>query len=81
MASSCLIPLGAGLISIKRVDTSADIPVCVSLVFFYQQLGGAIFVSVGENVSGQKFIAGLTRVIDENYRQHRCHRPTPHRPS
>ncbi|KAJ5951537.1 uncharacterized protein N7479_009950 [Penicillium vulpinum] len=97
MASSCLMPLGAGLISTWRVDTSVgiwigyqivlgfgiglgmqhaaiavqtvlqprDIPVAVSLVFFWQQLGGAIFVSVGENVFGQKLIAGLTRVIDD----------------
>lgn len=97
MASSCLMPIGAGLISTWRVDTSSsmwigyqivlgfgiglgmqhaaiavqtvleprDIPVGVSLVFFCQQLGGAIFVSVGENVFGQKLLAGLARVIDD----------------
>ncbi|CAI7596834.1 unnamed protein product [Penicillium discolor] len=97
MASSCLMPIGAGLISTWRVDTSSgmwigyqiilgfgiglgmqhaaiavqtvleprDIPVGVSLVFFCQQLGGAIFVSVGENVFGQKLLAGLTPVIDD----------------
>ncbi|KAJ5852695.1 MFS general substrate transporter [Penicillium soppii] len=27
--------------------------------------GGAIFVSVGENVFGQKLLAGLNRVIDD----------------
>ncbi|KAJ5588578.1 MFS general substrate transporter [Penicillium hordei] len=91
------MPVGAGLISTWRVDTSSgiwigyqiilgfriglgmqhatiavptvleprDIPVGFSLVFFCQQLGGAIFASVGENVFGQKTLAGLTRVIDD----------------
>ncbi|OJJ97023.1 hypothetical protein ASPACDRAFT_81137 [Aspergillus aculeatus ATCC 16872] len=97
IASSCLMPLGAGLISTWHVDTSAgmwigyqiilgfgiglgmqhaaiavqtvlqprDIPVGVSLVFFCQQLGGTIFVSVGENVFDHKLIAGLTHVLDD----------------
>ncbi|EAU33525.1 predicted protein [Aspergillus terreus NIH2624] len=97
MASSCLMPLGTGLISTWRVDTSSgmwigyqiilgfgiglgmqhaaiavqtvlpppDVPVAVSLVFFCQQLGGTIFVSVGENIFSQNLIAGLTRVIHD----------------
>ncbi|KAJ5410692.1 uncharacterized protein N7487_005051 [Penicillium crustosum] len=97
IASSCLMPIGAGLISTWRVNTSSgmwigyqiilgfgiglgmqhaaiavqtvleprDIPVGVSLVFFCQQLGGAIFVSVGENIFSQKLLAGLTRAIDD----------------
>ncbi|KAJ5506982.1 hypothetical protein N7453_005939 [Penicillium expansum] len=68
-----LIILGFGIglgmqhaaIAVQTVLQPRDIPVGVSLVFFCQQLGGAIFVSVGENVFGQKLIAGLTRVIDD----------------
>ncbi|GAB1215127.1 hypothetical protein ATERTT37_004313 [Aspergillus terreus] len=97
MASSCLMPLGTGLISTWRIDTSSgmwigyqiilgfgiglgmqhaaiavqtvlpppEVPVAVSLVFFCQQLGGTIFVSVGENIFSQNLIAGLTRVIHD----------------
>ena len=95
MASSCLISIGAGLISTFKVNTSTgmwigyqiilgfgiglglqhgpiavqtvlepkDVPMGVSLVFFCQQLGGAIFVSVGQNVFDNKLIAGLTSVV------------------
>jgi hypothetical protein len=34
----------------------------ISLVFFCQQLGGAIFVSVGQNVFNTKLISGLTSI-------------------
>lgn len=95
MASSCLLPVGAGLISTFKVDTSIgmwigyqiilgfaiglglqhgpiavqtvleprDIPMGVALVFFCQQLGGAIFISVGQNVLNTKLVAGLTDVV------------------
>jgi MFS family permease len=95
MASSCLISIGAGLISTFKVNTSTgmwigyqiilgfgiglglqhgpiavqtvlepkDVPMGVSLVFFCQQLGGAIFVSVGQNVFDNKLISGLTSVV------------------
>ncbi|GFF77751.1 putative HC-toxin efflux carrier TOXA [Aspergillus lentulus] len=97
MASSCLLPVGAGLVSTFKVDSGSgmwigyqiilgfgiclgmqhasvavqvvlqpwDVPMGVSLVFFCQQLGGAIFVSVGQNVFDQKLIAGLTSVVDD----------------
>ncbi|RAK79022.1 MDR family MFS transporter [Aspergillus fijiensis CBS 313.89] len=52
-------------IAVQTVLQPRDIPVGVSLVFFCQQLGGAIFVSVGENVFDRKLIAGLTRVLDD----------------
>jgi MFS family permease len=96
MASSCLISIGAGLISTFKVNTSTgmwigyqiilgfgiglglqhgpiavqtvlepkDVPMGVSLVFFCQQLGGAIFVSVGQNVFDNKLIAGVTSVVE-----------------
>jgi MFS family permease len=94
IASSCLMPIGAGLISTFKVDTSTgtwigyqiilgfgiglglqhgpiavqtvlepkDVPTEISLVFFCQQLGGAIFVSVGQNVFNTKLISGLTSI-------------------
>jgi hypothetical protein len=94
IASSCLMPIGAGLISTFKVDTSTgtwigyqiilgfgiglglqhgpiavqtvlepkDVPTGISLVFFCQQLGGAIFVSVGQNVFNTKLISGLTSI-------------------
>lgn len=36
-----------------------DVPTGVSLMFFGQQLGGSIFVSVGQNVLSNKLIKGL----------------------
>ncbi|KND91004.1 putative HC-toxin efflux carrier TOXA [Tolypocladium ophioglossoides CBS 100239] len=97
MLSSCLMPVGAGLISTFKVDTSTgmwigyqillgfgiglglqhgpiavqtvlerkDVPMGVSLVFFCQQLGGAIFVSVGQNVLNTKLISGLVSVVKD----------------
>ncbi|KAF4624433.1 hypothetical protein G7Y89_g13739 [Cudoniella acicularis] len=41
---------------------TVDVPVCVSLKFFGQQLGGAIFVSVGQNVLTTKFASGLAGI-------------------
>jgi MFS family permease len=37
-----------------------DVPMGVSFKFFGQQLGGAIFVSVGQNVLSTKLVSGLT---------------------
>ena len=39
-----------------------DIPTGVSLIMFCQQLGGAIFVSVGENVFTNKLVQGLSSI-------------------
>jgi MFS family permease len=36
-----------------------DVPTGVSLMFFGQQLGGTVFVSVGQNVLSSRLIAGL----------------------
>ncbi|KAI5196680.1 MFS general substrate transporter [Aureobasidium subglaciale] len=91
IASSCLMPVGAGLISTLQVNTSSgmwagyqvvlglgvglgiqmaplaaytvlepgDVPVGMALIFFCQQLSGAIFVSVGQNLFGTRFIQEL----------------------
>ncbi|MCJ1399322.1 hypothetical protein MMC11_002524 [Xylographa trunciseda] len=39
-----------------------DVPTGVSLMFFGQQLGGAIFVSIGQNVFSNRLISGLASV-------------------
>ena len=48
----------AGLAA-QTVLHTVDVPVGVSLKFFGQNLGGAIFVSVGQNVLSTKLISGL----------------------
>jgi hypothetical protein len=92
IACSVTMSVGAGLMTMFKVDTSkaiwigyqvifgfgiglgqqqaglaaqtvlpaVDVPVGVSLKFFGQQLGGAIFVSVAQNVLSTKLVAGLT---------------------
>jgi hypothetical protein len=51
----------AGLAA-QTVLPSKDVPIGVSFKFFGQQLGGAIFVSVGQNVLSTKLVAGLAGI-------------------
>jgi MFS family permease len=44
----------------QTVLPAVDVPVGVSLKFFGQNLGGAIFVSVGQNVLSTKLVSGLS---------------------
>ena len=55
----------AGLAA-QTVLPTKDVPVGVSLKFFGQQLGGAIFVSVGQNVLSTKLVAGLAGLPNLN---------------
>jgi hypothetical protein len=48
----------AGLAA-QTVLPTADVPVGISLKFFGQQLGGAVLVSVGQNVLSTKLVSGL----------------------
>jgi len=48
----------AGLAA-QTVLPTIDIPVGVPLKFFGQQLGGAVFVSVGQNILSTKLVSGL----------------------
>jgi hypothetical protein len=48
----------AGLAA-QTVLPAVDVPIGVSLKFFGQALGGAIFVSVGQNVLSSKLVSGL----------------------
>lgn len=51
----------AGLAA-QTVLPTKDVPIGVSLKFFGQSLGGAIFVSVAQSVLNQKMVAGLTEL-------------------
>jgi hypothetical protein len=60
-----LIGLGIGL-GILQSSVAAqtclqiiDIPTGISLMFLGQELGGAVFVSVGQNILSSRFISGL----------------------
>ena len=46
----------------QTVLRSADVPIGASLMFFAQWLGGAIFVSVGQNVLTTKLVSGLASI-------------------
>ncbi|KAI7229078.1 MFS general substrate transporter [Hortaea werneckii] len=47
----------------QTVLRKQDVPTGVALLFFAQQLGGAIFVSVGQNVLNSKLVSGIIRLV------------------
>jgi len=53
-----------GSMAAQTVLAKKDVPTGVSLNFFAQQLGGSIFVSVGENILVNRLIAGLSSIPD-----------------
>jgi len=59
--------LGIGMqqpsIAAQTVLTKRDVATGVSLIFFSQMLGGAIFVSMGQNILDSRLVAGLTALI------------------
>ena len=63
-----IIGIGTGfgfqqpIISAQTVLPLPDVPVGTAFVIFIQLLGGALFVSVAQNVFGQKLIEGLVGV-------------------
>lgn len=65
----CLYGFGTGLASqtaalaVQTVLPKSDISTGIALILFAQQLGGAIFVSVGENVLTSTVIARLSNVV------------------
>ncbi|EME84699.1 uncharacterized protein MYCFIDRAFT_152920 [Pseudocercospora fijiensis CIRAD86] len=54
-----------GAMAAQTVLSRKDVPTGVSLMFLMQQLGGAIFVSVGQNVFQSSLISGLVRQVPE----------------
>ncbi|OJD36677.1 major facilitator superfamily transporter [Diplodia corticola] len=68
-----LFGLGLGLgmqqanIAVQCVLPRADVPVGVTLVFFAQQLGGAVFVSVCQNVFTNELARGLRALATADF--------------
>ncbi|KAI6799798.1 MFS general substrate transporter [Hortaea werneckii] len=66
-----LFGFGVGLgmqqatIAAQTVLRKQDVPTGVALLFFAQQLGGAIFVSVGQNVLDSKLVSGILRRVPD----------------
>lgn len=53
------IGMQQGSIAVQTTLTKKDISIGASLVFFAQQLGGALFIPVAQNVFNQKLVSGL----------------------
>ncbi|KAI7213425.1 MFS general substrate transporter [Hortaea werneckii] len=49
----------------QTVLRKQDVPTGVALLFFAQQLGGAIFVSVGQNVLNSRLVSGIARLVPD----------------
>ena len=52
-----------GALAAQTVLGKKDVPIGVSLMFFCQMLGGAIFVSVGQNVFNQELVSALVKLV------------------
>ncbi|KAF8846975.1 hypothetical protein BDZ45DRAFT_666333 [Acephala macrosclerotiorum] len=57
------------MLAVQAVLPAADISSGVELMFFAQQLGGAIFVAVGQNTFDSRVISKLTRIPGLNAQQ------------
>ncbi|KAF2725401.1 MFS transporter [Polychaeton citri CBS 116435] len=53
------------LIAVQTVLPVVDIPVGTAIVMFSQTLGGALFISVAQNVFTNQLISGLRRVVPQ----------------
>ena len=68
IAYQCLFGFGMGMgmqqpgMAAQTVLRKKDVPTGVSLMFFFRNLGGALFVSIGENVFENEMIKGLTHI-------------------
>jgi EmrB/QacA subfamily drug resistance transporter len=51
------------LIAVQTVLPAADIPTGTAIVMFFQTLGGALFVSVGQTVFTNKLVSGLKAAV------------------
>lgn len=49
----------------QTVLRKQDVPTGVALLFFAQQLGGAIFVSVGQNMLNSKLVSGIVKLVPD----------------
>lgn len=46
----------------QNVLPRADVPLGIAMMFFMQQIGGAIFLSVGQNIFSSKLVASLSDI-------------------
>jgi predicted MFS family arabinose efflux permease len=53
-------------LAVQVVLPKKDVPTGISIIFFFQTLGGAVFVSVGQNVFLNKFLKQLGSVAGVN---------------
>jgi hypothetical protein len=53
------------LVAVQTVLPAADIPIGTSLMMFSQTLGGALFISVGQNVFTNSLIKNLKTVVPD----------------
>jgi hypothetical protein len=53
------------LIAVQTVLPAADVPIGTALMMFSQTLGGAIFISVGQNIFTNQFIKHLAASVPE----------------
>lgn len=60
--------LGLGMqqaqLAAQTVLKRADVPTGMALVVFMQTLGGAVFISVGQNVLTAHLVGGISRLVD-----------------
>lgn len=54
-----------GIVTAQTVLSRQDVPMGISLMFLVQQLGGAVFISVGENILTTQLVRGLSNVVKE----------------
>ncbi|KAK3719945.1 hypothetical protein LTR37_004068 [Vermiconidia calcicola] len=59
------IGMQQGSLAAQTVLEKEDVPTGVSLMFFCQMLGGAIFVAVGQNVFSQRLVRGLVTLVED----------------
>lgn len=53
------------LIAVQTALPAADIPTGTAIVMFFQTLGGALFISVGQNVFTNKLVSGLKAAVPD----------------
>ena len=62
------LSLGLGMqqaqLAAQTVLKRADVPTGMALVVFMQTLGGAVFISVGQNVLTAHLVGGISRLVD-----------------
>lgn len=59
------VGIGCGLqtsnLAAQNVLPRADVPLGLALIFFMQQLGGSVFLSIGQNIFSSKLVDSLSK--------------------